>query len=142
MSRVFPLAGLLRLRNSQQDQAAAALASANTSAKAAAARRESLRIEASMTESEAVSPAALSAIAAARASSRSLLMDLEVLCEARNRAAAAAQSDFVAARTRSVGLEKLADRHQHDWRAGQLKAEQSALDEIASSARRRMQGVI
>lgn len=140
MSRAFPLAGLLRLRQTQQDQAAADLAAANRSARDAKARRQSARIEANMTESEAVSPAALLAIAAARASSRSMLADLDALCQLEDDAAAAAQSAFMAARTRSVGLEKLSDRHHAQWNAGQLKAEQGALDEIASSRRYRTQG--
>ena len=141
MARAFPLAGLLRLRHSQEDQAAAALAAANTSSRDAKARRQSVRIEASMTESEPVSLAALSAIAAARASSRSMLADLDVLCQIRDEAAITAQSEFMAARTRSVGLEKLSDRHHTEWTAGQMKAEQGALDEIASSRQLRTQGV-
>lgn len=141
MPRAFPLAGLLRLRHSQEEQAAAALASANSSARAAKARRETARIEASMTESEAVSPAALNAIAAARASSRSMLTDLDTLCQLEDEAVATAQSAFVSARTRSVGLEKLSDRHRTAWTSGQIKAEQGALDEIASSRQLRTQGV-
>lgn len=140
MSRAFPLAGLLRLRQTQQDHAAAELATANRSARDAKARRQAARIEASMTESEAVSPAALLAIAAARASSRSLLADLDALCQIEDDAVATAQSAFTAARTRSVGLEKLSDRHHTQWNAGQLKAEQGALDEIASSRCYRTQG--
>lgn len=140
MSRAFPLAGLLRLRHSQEEQAAASLALANRSARDAKARRSTLRIEASMTESEAVSPAALNAIAAARASSRSMLADLDALCQIEDEAVETAQSVFMAARTRSVGLEKLSDRHRAEWTAGQLKAEQGALDEIASSRRYRTQG--
>jgi flagellar FliJ protein len=140
MSRAFSLAGLLRLRHSQQEQAAADLATAHASSKDAKARRGAVRIEASMTESEAVSPAALTAIAAARASSRSMLTDLDTLCQLEDEAVATAQSAYMAARTRSVGLEKLSDRHRAEWNAGQLKVEQNALDEIASSRRYRTQG--
>lgn len=135
MSRAFPLAGLLRLRKTQEDQAAAELASAHRSARDAKARRGTARIEASMTESEAVSAAALTAIAAARASSRSMLADLDALCQIEDENLATAQSAYMTAHNRSVGLEKLSDRHRVQWNAGQLKAEQNALDEIASARR-------
>jgi flagellar FliJ protein len=77
----------------------------------------------------------LRAIAAARASTRSMLTDLDALCRAEAEAVETARSVYMTARTRSVGLEKLSDRHRTEWNAGQLKTEQGALDEIASSAR-------
>ena len=133
MKRAFSLTGLLRLRHLQQDEAAGALAAANRNAtENTAARTESHTSMANIPLS-ATTSAALNAMAAARASSRSMLADLDGL--GRNYAVAVgeAQKAFDIARAQSIGLEKLETRHAAAWNAEELHGEQTALDEIAST---------
>ena len=49
-------------------------------------------------------------------------------------AVAAAQEAFTEAKKRAVGLEKLESRHREQVAAGDLSAEQAAIDEIATGA--------
>ena len=110
MNREFSLAGLLRLRQLQQDQAATGLARARS-------RSSSVRVRE----------------AAARSSAHSMLADLQNLTHLAEADEANARAEFIAARTRSVGLEKLQARHDAEVNSADLRAEQSALDEIAST---------
>jgi flagellar FliJ protein len=48
--------------------------------------------------------------------------------------AAEARSEYTEAKRRAVGLEKLEDRHDAEFEASVLRAEQGVLDEIASTA--------
>ena len=133
MGRLFPLAGLLRLRHLQQDQAASDLAEANARVAANEARRGRARSALSATSITPDNVAAMNAMAAARSSSRSILADLDAL--GRNNAASLgeAQAAFDAARAEALALEKLEVRH-HETVAGEdLRAEQIVLDEIAST---------
>ncbi|WCI07429.1 flagellar FliJ family protein [Arthrobacter sp. OVS8] len=75
----------------------------------------------------------LRAVAAARSSSHSMLADLQNLSRIAETEEATARQEFIAARTRSVGLEKLQARHDAEVFTADLRAEQSALDEIAST---------
>ncbi|WP_104138990.1 MULTISPECIES: flagellar export protein FliJ [unclassified Cryobacterium] len=133
MIRHFPLAGLLRLRHLQQDQAASDLAEANARVAANEARRGRARSALSATAITPDTVAAMNAMAAARSSSRSMLADLDAL--GRNNAAslAEAQAAFDAARAEAIALEKLEVRHHETARAEDLRAEQIVLDEIAST---------
>ena len=139
MSRAFPLAGLLRLRRLQEDSAAGKLAAAN------ARVRETTAVQAQAYQALLDSPAAvmdgatLSAVAAARASSRAMLADLAALSALRAEEAGAARADFHAARAESVGLEKLETRHAGEVAAGDLRTEQTVLDELAGTAWQRRQ---
>ncbi|WP_231556235.1 hypothetical protein [Cryobacterium sp. MLB-32] len=72
-------------------------------------------------------------MAAARASSRSMLADLDALGQGHLATLAQAQSVFDAARAESIGLEKLEARHSAAVAAADLRAEQIVLDEIAST---------
>lgn len=133
MNRAFSLTGLLRLRHMQQDEAAGALAAANrTAAENSAVRTETHTAMANIPLS-ATTGAALNAMAAARASSRSMLADLDGLGRGHAVAVAEAQGAFDVARARSIALEKLEVRHAAAWNAEELHGEQSALDEIASA---------
>ena len=139
MTRAFPLAGLLRLRRLQEETAAAKLAAAN------ARVRETSLVQAQAYQVLAESPlaatdsATLSAVAAARASSRAMLADLAAAGIRRSADAEGAQSAFHAARAESVGLEKLEARHAGEAAAEDLRAEQTVLDELAGSAWQRRQ---
>ena len=133
MSRQFSLAGLLRLRQIQQDQAATGLARARSRSSSVRARETSARRQLAATDDDIVSSASLRAVAASRSASHSMLADLQNLARVAETDEAAAREDFIAARTRSVGLEKLAARHHAEVSTAELRAEQSALDEISST---------
>jgi len=133
MSRQFSLAGLLRLRQIQQDQAASGLASARSRSNSVRAREASARRQLTATDAEIVSSASLRAVAAARSASHSMLADLQNLARIAETDEATAREEFIAARTRSVGLEKLQARHHAEVTTAELRAEQSTLDEISST---------
>ena len=133
MSRPYRLAGLLRLRKLQEDQAAADLAAAHAARRAALARqslsddalaghgfdplaevgawRSSVAIRASL-RSLAVESAAASSLAATEVDQREMA--------------------WADARRRAVPLEKLAERHEEAEMIEDLRQEQIVLDEIAS----------
>ena len=79
MARSFPLAGLLRLRQVQQDQAAIDLSAANARVVEGTARQRRARSSLGATSSEATSASVLYAVAASRAASRSMLAELQAL---------------------------------------------------------------
>ncbi len=133
MSRQFSLAGLLRLRQIQQDQAATGLARARSRSSSVRARETSARRQLAATDEDIVSSASLRAVAASRSASHSMLADLQNLARVAATDEAAAREEFIAARTRSVGLEKLEARHHTEVSTADLRAEQSALDEISST---------
>lgn len=132
MARMFPLAGLLRLRQIQEEQAASDLAVANARSREIAARQNRTRDALGTSTADASSSTALYAVAAARASSRSMLAELEALeCEHKP-VIDSANEMFTEARARSIGLEKLSGRHQQKQTEEELHAEQTAIDEMAS----------
>ncbi|QDW28888.1 flagellar export protein FliJ [Arthrobacter sp. KBS0702] len=133
MSRQFSLAGLLRLRQIQQDQAASGLARARSRSSSVRAREASARRQLTAADEEVVSSASLRAVAAARSASHSMLADLQNLARIAETDEATAREEFIAARTRSVGLEKLQARHHAEVTTAELRAEQSTLDEISST---------
>ncbi len=133
MNREFSLAGLLRLRQIQQDQAASGLARARSRSASVRAREAAARRDLSLADDEITSSASLRAIAAARSSSHSMLADLQGLTAVVAQEEDAAREAFTTARRLSVGLEKLQARHAADLLSADLSAEQSALDEIAST---------
>ena len=133
MNRQVSLAGLLRLRQLQQDQAATGLARARSRSSSVRAREASARRELAATDDPITSSASLRAVAAARSSSHSMLADLQNLTRLAEVDESTARAEFIAARTRSVGLEKLQARHDAEVSSADLRAEQSVLDEIAST---------
>lgn len=137
MTAPFPLAGLLRLRRLEQDQAAGHLGAANTRFAALAASEGRAAAEAEQIPSDAGTSAALQAVAAARASSMSMLTELRALAAAAEAERDDAEREFGAARARTVGLEKLEARHTASVAAAELAAEQVVLDELGSAARMR-----
>lgn len=140
MVRLFPLAGLLRLRHLQQDQAASQLAVANGRMRENNFRQMRARTALGSTLSEVANTAALHAVAAARASSRSTLADLEGVGAEVRTEVDQAQAVFDAARSRAIRLEKLEVRHTEAVAADDVHKEQTALDEIASGAWQRHHG--
>ena len=134
MARDFRLAGLLRLRQVQQDQAASDLASANSRARESAARQNRARAALGGVGAEATSSSVLYAIAAARSSSRSMLSELEAVETLDRERVRQAADAYAQARARSLGLEKLEARHTETQNAADLAAQQAAIDEIASNS--------
>ncbi|RNE66678.1 flagellar FliJ family protein [Cryobacterium tepidiphilum] len=133
MARVFPLSGLLRLRQLQQDQAASELAAANARLRESRVRRDRARGALGATSADATSVEALYALAAARASTRSMLADLDALGRHHETGVQQAQAAFDLARASAVGLEKLAARHAEEAAREERHEEQVVLDEIAST---------
>lgn len=133
MGNSFRLAGLLRFRQAQQDQAAAALARANARRKDHEDRVDRVRGALSGAPSDPGSATALRASAAARSSARSMLLELHGLSDATARAAAAAQADLVAAKKTAAALENLSEKHAAAQHTELLRAEQFFLDELSSS---------
>ncbi|MEN0104438.1 MAG: flagellar export protein FliJ [Curtobacterium sp.] len=138
MARRFPLAGLLRLRHAEQDQAAAVLAAANERVRDAADARIAARRN--LSDQEAAMPiedaATLSAVAAARAATRGMLEELDAVVQHRRADADAAQGSYNAARRAALGLEKLETQHDSRVAAEDLRTEQTTLDEIAARSPR------
>lgn len=133
MSRMFPLAGLLRLRQIQEEKAAGELASANARSRELRARQARMRDGLGSTSATPTSTTVLYAVAAARASSRSMLAELDALDSEHQPVLDQANEVFAQARARSIGLEKLAGRHQEQQAEEELHAEQAAIDEMASN---------
>ena len=134
MARTFSLAGLLRLRHAQQDQAAGRLAEANDRLRDAADRRLAAKRTLDDGPAQVTDAAMLSAIAASRASSRAMLAELDAVAARRRAEADEAQTAFGAARRAAIGLEKLEAAHAVEAAAEDLRTEQAALDEIAGQS--------
>jgi flagellar protein FliJ len=134
MSRAFPLAGLLRLRHLQQDRAAGDLAAANSRLHENSVVRDRARTALGGSPTEATSVEALYAVAAARASTRGMLADLDALGRRHSATAAEAQAAFDVARAQALSLEKLELRHSHEVTIEEQHAEQIVIDEIASTS--------
>ncbi|WP_285114845.1 hypothetical protein [Leifsonia sp. fls2-241-R2A-40a] len=134
MARAFALAGLLRLRQIEKEHAASDLAAANALRRDAGERQARAIAALHSIPADATDASTLFAMAAARASSRSMLADLDALAAQRDAQAAAAQQVFTEAKKRAVGLEKLETRHRAEVVANELSAEQSAIDEVATGA--------
>ena len=133
MARSFRLAGLLRFRQAQEEQAAAALAQANARRRDQAARVSDVRAALDGAATDPGSSTALRASAAARASSRSMLVELSALEATAEDAAEAARENLVATKKTAASLEKLAERHHHERQGELLREDQLFLDELASS---------
>lgn len=138
MQRRFALAGLLRLRHAEQDQAAAVLADANVRVRQAADARMAAHRTLQDSPTTVEDAATLSAVAAARAATRGMLEELDAVTRTRRADADRAQGVYNAARRSALGLEKLEEQHGVRVAAEDLRTEQTALDEIA--ARRRTDG--
>jgi len=111
MQRRFALAGLLRLRHTEQDRAAAVLADANLRVRQAADARMAAHRTLQDSPSTVEDAATLSAVAAARAATRGMLEELDAVARTRRADADRAQETYNAARRSALGLEKLEEQH-------------------------------
>ena len=130
----FRLAALLRLRKTQEDQAAAALAEANDIARRAEQRRMDTAVLLGGAAFPVGSAAALSfsAVAAARAALSMRLAEATVLVAAASEGVTAAEQEHHHARSKTKALTKLEERHDAEVAAEDARAEQIILDEIGS----------
>lgn len=128
----FRLMGLLRLRKLQEDGVRAELA--RSRATATQRRRDEQRVRSVLGESsvDAGSVEAVQSIAAARASSSSMLGEFEQLLAQDHEAVRAAEAAYAEAKTRTTQLEKLQEQHAARTRRDDLRGEQKVLDEHAS----------
>lgn len=131
MARGFGLSGLLRLRHLQEEQAGAALGAARRRAAEQEQRVTMVREQLDGSLSEVTDSTALRAVAAARASTRSMLTELEGLAARHRTEADERQAEYTESRRRAVALEKLERRHLESQDAEELRSEQIGLDELA-----------
>ena len=131
----FRLLNLLKLRKLQEDGVRAELARAR--ATETDRRRREQRVRAVLGDStvDASSAEAVQSIAAARASSSSMLGELQTLLAEDRQAVLDASAAYAVAKTRTTQLEKLEEQHAARVRRDDLRAEQNALDEYAARPR-------
>ena len=134
MARDFSLAGLLRLRHLEQDAAVGALSAANARLRENQIRRARIRAELASGETQPTDRLAFTAVAVARSSASGMLAELDAVGVLDAEAVERATAVLTTARMKTVGLEKLAAKHRGEVIEGDLKTEQSALDELASTA--------
>jgi flagellar FliJ protein len=140
MTQPFSLAGLLRLRRLEEEQAAAVFGAAASRHAGIAARTERALAEVDRLPTDVDSLDVMHTIAAGRASSAAMLTELRALADTSAVERATAEREFGAARARTLGLEKLEARHASTVHAAELAAEQVVLDELGSTARLRAPG--
>ncbi|PJJ73286.1 flagellar FliJ protein [Diaminobutyricimonas aerilata] len=134
MSRLFPLAGLLRIRQVEKDLAAAELAAARADAARTAHRRRAARSVLAAGPSQPNSAETVTAIAAARASTSSMLADLGALEAGHRQRIDEARAAHDEARGRQLAIEKLGERFAVEQGVLEARAEQGVLDELAARA--------
>ncbi|MFN3865161.1 MAG: flagellar FliJ family protein [Demequina sp.] len=139
MTRRFPLAALLRARQLQEDQAAAALARANRDkAQAELAVRTALQDHAALTfranRHEGPGPGterAWQAVVVARAASSARFQDLALAVDLARSSAEDATAVWTDARRQAEAIGRLGERHAASLAEDDLKEEQRGLDEAA-----------
>lgn len=127
----FPLAGLLRVRGAQERVAAEQLSRATSDRTRAESAERSAVTSLADISAEIGDAGMLLAMAASRAAGRTALGDLQALTAMRRAEEAEAKAAHLEARREVKGLERLEDAHRVDAAREALRAEQSALDEIA-----------
>lgn len=140
MERAFRLAGLLRLRKLEEDQAAARLAAANLALRMTQAHRDGARAafaEHTMPDGD---HRTWGAAVAARVALGSRLGEAAEAVGGAHERVRVDTSGWSATRARSVGLEKLEDKHRVLVQHEGDRLEQIVLDEIASRGAHRAPG--
>lgn len=133
MARGFALAGLLRLRTLQEEQAAAELARANADLRAAERRREqTAQMLAGTSLPVHADSLTWRASIASRAALSALTVEATAMVEAGRHHADEASDGWSAARRAARALEILRERHDVEVRAAEQAAEQLVLDEAAA----------
>ncbi|MCV2392786.1 flagellar export protein FliJ [Actinotalea sp. M2MS4P-6] len=133
MSRPFRLGALLRLRQLEEERAAASLAAANVEVREAEDERaELVSLMSGVQFPSRVDDAVWRTLVVSRASLHGLVNEASAVVDVATRRSELATADWTAARTRLAMVDKLADRHAVTVRAEEEKAEQLVLDEAAS----------
>jgi flagellar FliJ protein len=136
---VFGLAGLLRIRRLKEERAAHEMVRARSRASELALERHQLLDQLEDHAHEAKDVRGIHALSAARASTSTMLSDLEALSLTQRRLVADAEDAHRLARREVRTVEKLEEKHDVAQRETELRAEQTILDELASRARLRLQ---
>jgi flagellar FliJ protein len=136
---VFGLAGLLRIRRLKEERAAYEMVRARSRASELAGERHQLLDQLADHAHDARDVRGIHALSAARASTSTMLMELEALAQTQQRLVAEAEAAHQQARRDVRTVEKLEERHDAEQREEDLHREQGVLDELASQARARLQ---
>ena len=136
---IFGLAGLLRLRKLKEERAASEMVRTRSRASELAQERHQLLDQLGDHGHDARDVRGIAAISAARASTSTMLADLEALVVSQQLLVAQAEQHHRAAMREVRTVEKLEERHVAEQRVTELRAEQTALDELAG--RRRLTAV-
>jgi flagellar FliJ protein len=136
---VFGLAGLLRIRRLKEERAAHVMVRARSRASELAQERHQLIDQLDDHAHEAKDVRGIHALSAARASTATMLSDLEALSLTQHRLVAEAEEAHRQARREVRTVEKLEEKHDVAQREVELRDEQTTLDELASQARLRLQ---
>lgn len=132
---VFGLAGLLRIRRLKEERAAHELVRARSRASELAQERHRLLDQLGDHAHEARDVRGIHALSAARASTATMLSDLEALSLTQHRLVTAAEGAHQEARREVRTVEKLEEQHDAVQRETELRGEQTILDEVAVRAR-------
>lgn len=135
----FGLAGLLRIRRLKEERAAHEMVRARSRASELAHERHQLLDQLEDHAHEAKDVRGIHALSAARASTSTMLSDLEALSLTQHRLVADAEDAHRLARREVRTVEKLEQKHDEAERETELRQEQTILDELASRARLRLQ---
>lgn len=136
---VFGLAGLLRIRRLKEERAAHEMVRARSRASELAQERHQLLDQLEDHAHEAKDVRGIHALSAARASTSTMLSDLEALSLTQHRLVAETEDAHRRARREVRTVEKLEEKHEEAQRETELRQEQTILDELASRARLRLQ---
>lgn len=134
MSARFSLTGLLRLRKLEEDQRAVELNSARDREAVGLARTRRIRRSLAEGHEDPTAHASLASIAAARASSATMLSELGEIDRENAVEVEKAVGAHADAHRKTLGLEKLEARFEEKVLAEQLREEQLLLDDLSSRA--------
>lgn len=132
MAGTFALAGLLRVRKLRESIAAGTLQTANQSLNAGSRRLDSLTRRAAQADEPIHDASTLMAVAAGRASSRSMLAEHLAHMRILQEQVAKASAEHSEAKREVKVVEKLEERHALKVQEEDLAAEQRIIDEAAS----------
>lgn len=135
---IFGLAGLLRLRRLGEERAAYDMVRARSRAAELAHERHQLLDQLSDHGHDARDVRGIAAISAARASTSTMLSDLQALAATQQRIVGDAEERHRIAKRDVRTVEKLEERHDEVERAEELRLEQTVLDELAGRLRSRL----
>ena len=135
---VFGLAGLLRIRRLKEERAAHEMVRARSRASELAQERHQLLDQLEDHAHEAKDVRGIHALSAARASTSTMLSDLQALALTQHRLVADAEEAHRLARREVRTVEKLEEKHDEAEREAELREEQTILDELANRARGRI----